>query len=125
MAALAVSSCGDDFTDCKLGQLTGTWRTTYVHLNGSCGYMPSETMVYRPGQKHPACEYYRVTISSDLCRADIDTKCPTTDGLGTQEWIGVIRHVDTGRLEWSATLQITHSKYGPCRSTYDIVSEAL
>lgn len=38
----ACSSADDVFTDCHIGELTGTWRTHYSETDGDCGPISDE-----------------------------------------------------------------------------------
>jgi len=124
---ITVAACSSEssttFTDCKIGELTGTWRVTYTETDGTCGPLPSETASFNPGKQDPAaanCTFRTNTISADKCRADQDWTCPTTSGRGTSRWTGVTTHSTTNTLSSTLTLQLTDPSI-TCRSTYTVI----
>jgi len=126
---LAAGCSGADdepFTACKLGQLTGTWRTSYVELDGTCGRLADETVTLSASsvaESQAKCSYAANTISADRCRIEQDFTCPLATGSGQQRWTGVTRHTAEGTLQGTMTVQVT----GPllCRSTYAVTTTRL
>lgn len=129
---LLVSACGSSDDEpplvCHLGELTGTWRTTYEERDGTCGPLPAETVSLSPsdpGGGTGGCKYATDAISADKCRYDFDYTCPTTDGKGTQRWTGVTRQVEEGKLTGDTSVQLVHPELGTCRSTYTVTLAKL
>ncbi len=117
---VACSSEADTFTDCKLGQLTGTWHVSYTERDGNCGRIADETVTLSPATAAEAqskCTYATNTVSSDRCRADQDFTCPLTGAQGSQRWVGTLRHVTERSLSGRYTVQVTGDV--TCRSTYE------
>ena len=115
------SSSSETFTDCKIGELRGTWRVSYTQTNGSCGPVADETAVLTPGKDDPAvaqCTAVSNQISPDKCRMETDSTCPLTGENATQRWVGVMRQTGPGSLAGSMTLTVQGSV--ACRSTYDV-----
>jgi len=123
LLALALG-CGD-FDDCKIGELTGTWRINYKHLNGNCGRMADETVIMGSSSGSTKCTIHHKKISADRCTLETSFTCPTTDAMGSSRWVIITKHVDHDRMEGTGTVQVTHSQLGSCRSTYDMVWEQL
>jgi len=127
-AALVACSGEDDeaFTDCAIGELTGTWRTRYTETDGTCGPISDETTVFDPNSEpSPGCTVTANNISADKCRAEFAFTCPTTDNQGTQSWTQVIDQTGSGTLEGTATVQLNHPSIVGCRSTYDLTISRL
>lgn len=123
----ACSSEAPPFTDCRLGELTGTWRAHYTETNGDCGPIPDETAVFSPGKQDPAtagCKTLTATTSADRCRMDLDWTCPPAKGSGTVRWTGVLRHTGRDTLAADLSLQI-NIPAGYCRSTYLVTMTRL
>jgi hypothetical protein len=130
VASVITAGCGaaDDepFTDCAIGELTGTWRIHYDETDGNCGPMPDETGIFDPSSEMPAeCSVQAKAISADKCRADLSWTCPTTDGKGTQKWVMVVRQRAATKLTGTATVQLDHSSLGSCRSSYAVTATQL
>ena len=117
----------DDFSDCNLGSITGTWRTHYDETNGNCGAIPDETNISTSTTmpSDSACTVTTNVLSDDKCHLDRQFECPTTDGLGTQSWTSAITQTAAGRIEGSATVQLQHPSIGTCRSTYNVTITQL
>jgi len=110
---------GEDFSDCSIGRLTGTWHMQYVEASGTCGPIADETVMMGATDTSGSV-LHGALISPDRCQMDAAFTSPTLDGLGTQTWTMVVYQVGLERLEGIATVQIVHPM-GVCRSTYDIV----
>lgn len=128
--AFSLVACGgsDDqgsFSDCGLGELTGTWRMHYEETDGNCGAVADETAVFDPGAPlAPGCVNHSQSVSDDRCRMDMSFECPTTDEQGSQAWVMVMRQIARDRLEGTGTLQLDHPDV-LCRSTYDLTVAKL
>ena len=134
MAVLALGGCeilfpDDPFTDCQLGLLTGTWRVQYQEVNGNCGTIADDTIVFDPSAEPPAtCTIHSETLSIDRCRLDNDFTCEDVDDFGTvtlsQRWTGVLEHVAANTL--SGTTTIRSEEFGSsCQSTYNVTYRRL
>lgn len=122
--AVLLAACGgeEDFTECSIGQLTGTWRLHYREVNGNCGAIADETIMMSAAE--PTGTLTGAQISPDRCRMDIAFTAPTTDGQGTQTWTMVFHQTGPGQLEGTGTVQLNHYM-GTCRSTYDLTMSRL
>jgi hypothetical protein len=121
-AGCSSSNSSEPFTACTIGELRGTWRVTYAETDGTCGKVPSETVVLMPGNTKAAsaCTFATDRISPDRCRLDLDFTCPlTAPTSGSQHWVGALRQTSPTNLSGSMTLQVTTGAV-TCRSTYDI-----
>lgn len=121
-ATVLLLGCGggehEEFTDCALGQLTGTWRFHYVETNGDCGPIADETVMMSAATE-PTGSLAGAQISADRCRMDLAFTAATTDGQGTQTWTTVLFQTGPAHIGGTATVQINHPM-GVCRSTYDV-----
>jgi hypothetical protein len=124
LTAAACGSSDDDNFTCVLGELTGTWRVHYDETNGSCGPLEDETGIFGL-EVPPGCDVQSRSISDDKCGADMAWACPTTDDLGTQQWVMVVEHTKQDRLSGTGTMQLVHPSLGTCRSTYAITITRL
>jgi hypothetical protein len=131
MMACWLAGCGGDdnpapFSDCHIGELSGTWRTHYAETNGNCGAIADETGIFNPNAPPPAgVTIDAKQISSDKCRGDLAFTIATTDGQGSQSWVMVIHQTSATELQGTATLQLNHPTLGNCRSTYDVTVTQL
>ncbi len=124
---LLLGGCGSgsNFTDCKLGQLTGTWRLSYSQTNGNCGPIADETVnTSAPPGGGASCTIAARSISADKCHFEADFTCPTTDNAGTQHWVIVMDQVASNLIDGTGTVQLQHP-LGTCRSTYDLSMRQL
>lgn len=122
LAGLVACSGADDppFTNCRLGQLSGTWRASYVETGGTCGAIADETVVLSAGlvaEAQSTCTYAANQISQDRCRIDQDFTCPLANAAGSQRWSGVTRQIAAGAMRGEMTVQVNGSR-GSCRSSY-------
>jgi hypothetical protein len=125
-AACGASDEEDSFTDCALGELTGTWRFRYAETDGNCGPLPDETAVFDPSAPLPAgCTRHSTAVAANKCRMDLAWECPTTDRAGTQAWVLVVHQKSHTKLEGTATVQVVHPTLGTCRSTYALTITKL
>lgn len=126
---VAIAACGaedDKFTDCHIGELTGTWRTHYTETDGNCGPISDETGIFDPNAPLPAgCTSQGSSVSANKCRGDIAVTCPTTDNNGTQAWVIVVTQTGPGSLKGTGTVQLNHATLGNCRSTYSMTLTKL
>lgn len=117
---VACSSDPDRFTDCKLGQLTGTWRVSYTERDGNCGRIADETVslsAATAAEAQSKCTYAVNTVSADRCQAEQDFTCALTGAKGTQRWVGTLRHATERTLSGRYTVQVTGDV--TCRGTYE------
>jgi hypothetical protein len=126
VGAIALAACSDDDDapafQCRMGELTGTWRVSYRETNGSCGPVSEETVVLESQTNQgaaAACTYGANKPSPDKCTLSLDYTCPLNGVQGTQQWIGQLRQTAANRLEGSFSVQVQGSP-GVCRSTYDV-----
>jgi hypothetical protein len=123
-ASCSSSDSSEQFKNCAIGSLSGTWRTHYADSDGNCGTIPDETTAF--GAPPPAgCVVHSSAISADKCRMDLDSTCPLADGKGTQRWTLVLRQVAANRLEGTGTAQVNHPTLGTCRGTYSVTMSKL
>jgi hypothetical protein len=117
----SVSGCGseDEFTACSLGENTGAWLESYRELEGNCGPL-SSNVVIADAPDPPGCVYAYNSISDDKCEGSSDFTCPTSDGRGTQHVVVTARHIDTGLIKGTATIELDHPDWGYCKSTYQL-----
>ena len=118
-----ISSCSD-FSDCRIGELTGTWRMSYTERNGNCGDVADETVNFNSLGGGGDCAVYAESISADQCVFETDFECPFDGGRGTQRWVLHLRQIGEGRISGTGTAQVQHVS-GVCRSTYDIERRRL
>jgi hypothetical protein len=123
-AALALFGCSpaDDtepFTDCALGDLTGTWSREYTEVRGNCGAVPDERRIEHPDEPADGCDLESSALATDKCQLDMKLACPTRDQLGTQSWSLVLRHVAVDEVKGTGNLAISYPT-GTCQSTYEI-----
>ena len=112
----ALTGCGSDFDNCRLGALTGAWRIHYTHVDGTCGDLPDETVVFEPGQPSP-CTIESNQLSPDLCELDAAWTCPVT-ATATAHWAVHFEQTGDERIEGTGTLDARDGAAG-CTSTYD------
>jgi hypothetical protein len=112
----------ESFKDCHFGELSGSWRIEYEDLQpgaGCDGDIPAQTGLLDEDSLGPGCQIDRSNVSPDKCQLDIQARCPTSDGLGTQSWIVRIRHVAVDQLQGTGQLAINYPS-GACQDTYAI-----
>jgi hypothetical protein len=110
----------ESFKDCHFGELSGTWRIEYQDQRPpgqGCGQIPAQTGLLDEDSLGPGCQIDSSNVSPDKCQLDMDARCPTSDGLGTQTWRVRIRHVAENELNGSGALAINYPT-GACQSTY-------
>jgi hypothetical protein len=123
-AAAGCSGADEPFRACSMGSLTGTWRISYRETNGDCGPIPDETVNIAAASSGSTsssgggCRTLAYGISADKCRVEQSFTCPSNDNRGTQSWTIVIQQTGPTSVSGTATVQLTHSTLGACRSTY-------
>ncbi len=128
LAALS-TGCEEEFTDCQLGLLRGTWRIQFQEVDGNCGAIADDTIVLNPeAEPSPNCTFHSDMISADRCRSDTDFTCEEVNDLGevtlSQRWTGVLEHVDIDTLSGTVTIR-SETFGGSCQSTYNVTYRRL
>ncbi len=122
-----LSACGEDddeFTDCTIGSLPGTWQTHYDLEGGNCGPVPDQTGLVGPDVP-VRCTIQSQTISEDRCRIDYSYSCPMPDGQGTQTWTILLKQTSERKLEGKGSVQVNHPVQGTCQGSYDMTVTRL
>lgn len=123
VACSSSSSDAEPFTDCAIGELTGTWRVHYTRQDGDCPpKIPDETVVIdSPANKQAAskCTFHANNVAADKCSMEQDFTCPAANGPGSLRWTGKTTQTSAGSMRGTMSLTIMIPE-GTCRSTYTI-----
>lgn len=118
-----LAGCGsadEEFTDCRIGELTGAWRMTYAETNGNCGAIADETAIFDPNSgPTPGCVVHSSSVSADKCEGQVDSECAFPDGDGSVRWVMVLDQISPAALSGTGTVQVSSSQL-TCRSTYNL-----
>jgi hypothetical protein len=107
--AIITLGCGSDTAfECELGNLHGVWKIAYHDIHGTCGYLYSEVIEFKPGQILLECSGSR-ELSPDACLLTLDVTCPTEDNRGNIRTIWDIEQTTTITLKGSVWIDIEHS----------------
>jgi hypothetical protein len=123
-AVVGCSGADEPFRDCNMDSLSGTWRVSYRQTNGDCGPISDETVNISAASSGSSsssgggCRTLAYGISPNKCRVEQSFTCPTNDNRGTQSWTMVSQQTSPTSVSGTATVQLTHSTLGSCRSTY-------
>lgn len=126
LAMLAACSGTDEkpFTDCRIGELTGTWKQHLDEIDGTCGKASDVTVILNPiaasdgGVDQNGCSTPIRSVSADKCRIDMQIACANKDGKS--RFIYVLKHTAATQLTGSVQFENDDRVYGYCRSTYNV-----